>query len=113
MRYLPFKRFNFIDDKVIAPENPDGAAVDFHGAYGQYYWELFFHAPQLVFSVLNGKQMFDLAEKWMKYIFDPTASLTTDIQAKAKYWQFLPFRNHTPKTLREQLSNERAIDAYT
>ena len=70
---LSYTRFQFNSQHVIAPDVQDGAEVDFDGAYGPYYWELFFHAPILIFSVLNGNQTYDQAEKWLKYIFNPTA----------------------------------------
>ena len=70
---LPYARFGFNASSVTGPDALDGAEVDFDGAYGLYYWELFFHAPHLIFSKLNGDLTFDQAEKWMKYIFDPTA----------------------------------------
>ncbi len=110
---LPYDRFQFNAAMVEAPKTSDGSIVDFDGSYGLYYWELFFHAPHLVFSVLNGKQMYDLSEKWLKYIFDPTAtSENGQATNNARFWQFLPFRGHTLKSLQDQLSNENEINAY-
>lgn len=70
---LPFSRFGFEEPYVIAPEAPDGGQVDFNGAYELYYWELFFHAPMYIAGLLKINQAFDQAEKWYKYIYDPTA----------------------------------------
>ncbi|NEO34971.1 MAG: hypothetical protein F6J90_01085 [Moorea sp. SIOASIH] len=69
---LPFDRFQFSDLRVVAPEAIDGGQVDFAGAYGLYYWELFFHTPLYVANQLNGNQQFRDAEKWFQYIFNPT-----------------------------------------
>lgn len=55
-----------------APLITTNQQVAFNGPYGIYYWELFFHSPFLVASILNTHQKFDEAEKWMKYIFNPT-----------------------------------------
>ncbi len=69
---LPFDRFQFSDLRVVAPEAIDGGQVDFAGAYGLYYWELFFHTPLYVANQLNANQQFRDAEKWFQYIFNPT-----------------------------------------
>jgi Tc toxin complex TcA C-terminal TcB-binding domain/Neuraminidase-like domain/Salmonella virulence plasmid 28.1kDa A protein len=170
--------------RLVPPSLPYGDQVDFGGPYGVYYWELFFHAPWLVASMLRGNQQFRAAERWLKFIFDPTAApdpLTlarftqllpdTLLQEKAadiyqaltenkwvtadgsvaeeaidvtvatlaeatqtspeqaqeiknllvnrylispagRYWQFMPFRNHTLETLRAQLCNSAEIAAY-
>jgi hypothetical protein len=69
---LPFSRFQFADYRVTAPEAFDGAQVDFSGAYGIYYWELFFHAPFYIAKQLNSNQRFSEAQQWFQYIFNPT-----------------------------------------
>lgn len=70
---LPFSRFGYTEPYVITPKAIDGAEVDFNGAYELYYWELFFHAPMYIAELLKINQNFQDAEKWYKYIFDPTA----------------------------------------
>lgn len=179
---LPYDRFGLNPDKVIPPVASDGAEVDFDGAYGLYYWELFFHAPHLIFNMLNTTKAFEKAEAWMKYIFDPTAppiridaqsfitdslgltdskriltilqddkvnlvskdgvvsnTVTPQIDLSgyfrmftkdqidsilnvllnhkvptdvARYWQFRKFRSHDLKSLKAQLSDSNAINAY-
>lgn len=69
---LPFERFQLSGSRVIAPDAKDGAQVDFSGAYGPYYWELFFHAPMYIAGLLKTNQQFQDAEKWYQYIFNPT-----------------------------------------
>ncbi|PWW01255.1 virulence plasmid A protein [Paenibacillus cellulosilyticus] len=73
---LPFQRFQLSESRVIAPEAKDGAQVDFAGAYGQYYWELFFHAPMYIAGLLKTNQQYQDAEKWYQYIFNPTLPKT-------------------------------------
>ncbi|HEX7162508.1 MAG TPA: neuraminidase-like domain-containing protein [Trebonia sp.] len=51
-----------------------GEQVDFDGPYGVYYWELFFHAPMLIARILHDNQQFQAAQKWLRYIFDPTTA---------------------------------------
>ncbi|MBB6503010.1 neuraminidase-like domain-containing protein [Pedobacter cryoconitis] len=70
---------------IIPPSIITNQEVDFTGPYGMYYWELFFHTPFLVASMLNANQQFSDAESWMQYIFNPTAQnryLTQDIFIK-------------------------------
>jgi hypothetical protein len=55
-----------------APDCYFGRQVDFAGPFGQYYWELFFHAPLLVAEMLHDNQQFSDAETWLQYIFNPT-----------------------------------------
>ncbi len=62
---------------------PVDSHLEFRGANGQYYWEMFYHAPMLIANVLNTAQKFEQAKHWYEYIFDPTATLD--------YWNFLPF----------------------
>ncbi|MGN8276442.1 neuraminidase-like domain-containing protein [Pseudomonas sp. SMN5] len=46
-------------------------AMDFHGAYGRYFTELFLHVPWLVAHRLNAEQQYEEAERWLRYTFDP------------------------------------------
>ena len=73
---LPYSRFSLNDVYVAPPLVQDGAQVDFDGTYGPYYWELFFHGPMYVSSLLFSELRFSEAERWMKYIFDPHVPLT-------------------------------------
>ena len=55
--------------------NMDGSqtpTLDFAGANGLYYWELFFHMPFLVAHSLSTQQQFEQAKQWYDYIFNPT-----------------------------------------
>ena len=70
---VPFSRFKFAPEVVTAPDALDGDQVDFQGAYSTYYWELFFHAPQLIAEMLTGESKYADAAAWLNYVFDPTA----------------------------------------
>ncbi|MCW5801525.1 MAG: hypothetical protein KIT31_03995 [Deltaproteobacteria bacterium] len=50
--------------------------LDFRGAYGTYYRELFFHIPFLIANALHAKGRYAAAQRWYHYIFDPTAEET-------------------------------------
>lgn len=115
-RKLMFKRFK--PTSLINVSNAflsDGAQVDFNGPYGIYYWELFFHAPMMIAMKLNSNQKFSEAQKWFKYIFDPTIAPIDDDNLKYKeshHWQFLPFRSYTIESLVEMLQNKQEISIY-
>jgi peptidoglycan hydrolase-like protein with peptidoglycan-binding domain len=82
--------------------------IDFSptGPYSVYNWELFFHAPLLIATTLSQNQRFADADKWFRYIFDPTSrdALT---YGSAGYWQVLPLRDQVPQTLLDLMN---AID---
>ena len=78
--------------------------VDFSygGAYAQYNWELFFHAPLLIASRLTKNQRFEDAQRWLHYIFDPTDASADD--TPRRFWRTRPFyENATPKPIEELL----------
>lgn len=41
--------------------------------YACYNWEVFFHAPIAIADQLSKQQKFEDAERWLRYIFDPTS----------------------------------------
>jgi hypothetical protein len=65
--------------------------VDFNiqAGYSLYNWELFYHAPLMIAERLSENQQFDDADKWFKYIFNPTDS--SAYPAPDKYWVTKPF----------------------
>ena len=56
-----------------APLTKDGRfqPLDFHGAHGKYYWELFLYLPWLIAYRLNMEQRYAEAQKWLHYLFNP------------------------------------------
>ena len=72
------------------PLQPPAAVnrMDFHGANGKYFWELFLHLPFLVSQRLNLEQQFDEAERWLGFIFDP--SRKQDSSGRPDYWNVRP-----------------------
>lgn len=90
---------------IISPEIECGEQVDFDGPYGNYYWELFFHAPMLVADKLNSNQKFSAAKKWYEYIFNP-------IIDTGEYWRFKPLNKDNIEKLVDMLNNGAEIAAY-
>jgi receptor-binding and translocation channel-forming TcA subunit of Tc toxin len=87
--------------------------LDFRGAYGDYYRELFFHVPFRIASHLNANQMFEDAKWWYERIFDPAASESADDAKPAdRNWRYIEFRDLTIETMKAILSDDAAIEAY-
>lgn len=71
------------------PLTPGGAAegIDFNGAHGKYFWELFLYVPWLVAHRLNQEQQYVEAQAWLKYIFDP-GRLADEASERPAFWGF-------------------------
>ena len=113
---LPFNRF-YTSLNDTAPENvipPESSLMDFDGAYGIYFWEIFFHGPFLVADKLNGNKRYEDAKQWLEYIFNPTIDEdnSNDPSPEKRYWRFRPFRTMSRETLHELLTNPAQIRRY-
>ncbi|WP_170320027.1 neuraminidase-like domain-containing protein [Polyangium spumosum] len=64
----------------------------FGGAYSLYNWELFFHAPFLVATRLSRNGRFEEADRWFRYIFDPTGGVPGS--GPERFWNVRPFREN-------------------
>ena len=110
---LPFNRFYVTPaDKPAHVIPPPNDKLDFRGAYGDYFREIFFYTPFLIAERLNENKRFDEARKWYHYIFNPAAKVG-NANSKNEYWQFLPFRQGIDiESLTEILMNEKQIETY-
>lgn len=87
--------------------------IDFDGAYGLYYREIFFHIPFFIANQLNTNQRFADAQRWYHTIFNPTVIESKEAGVgNDRYWQFRPFRNLSLETLRQMLANQEALEEY-
>ncbi|MBX8572985.1 neuraminidase-like domain-containing protein [Pseudomonas cichorii] len=76
------------------PEPPIGeesapSKMDFKGANGLYFWELFLHLPFMISYRLNLEQRFNEAEFWLGFIFDPGRKENSSTGAP-DYWNVRP-----------------------
>ena len=104
---------DFIAPSELLPplDNPDH--IDFRGAYGIYYRELFFHIPFLIATHLNANQKFEEAKYWYEKIFNPTASEKPEPDKPTdRNWRYIEFRDQNIKKLKEILTNDDAIELY-
>ncbi|HYC33232.1 MAG TPA: hypothetical protein VEB59_13160, partial [Gemmatimonadales bacterium] len=98
-------------------------SLDFRGAMGVYLREIFFHVPALIANYFNSQGEFEQAQRWYHVIFDPTAAETIAVPAGAsadekarreldRVWRYREFRGLDAASLRAQLTDAGAIDAY-
>ncbi|WP_445940135.1 Tc toxin subunit A-related protein, partial [Pseudomonas cichorii] len=76
------------------PEPPIGeetapSKMDFKGANGLYFWELFLHLPFMISHRLNLELRLNEAEFWLGFIFDPGRKENSSTGAPA-YWNVRP-----------------------
>ena len=88
---------------VATPYPADDVDFSPDGAYSQYNWELFFHAPSLVAYQLMQNQQFSAAEQWYRYIFDPTDLYPVPPPGENTafpygFWKVKPFYEQTSAT---------------
>jgi peptidoglycan hydrolase-like protein with peptidoglycan-binding domain len=90
------------DPSVVAQPYPV-ECVEFGrpGAYAQYNWETFFHAPLRVACLLADDGKHAEAMRWFHFIFDPMSADTSS--GAARVWRFLPFRTADTTSLEEQI----------
>ncbi|WP_341964447.1 neuraminidase-like domain-containing protein [Pseudomonas sp. RC10] len=78
-----------IQEPTIDESNPN-PPVDFHGANGLYFRELFLHLPALIATRLTEQQQFEDAESWyLRYLFDPYRA-TSEEDGRPAYWNTRP-----------------------
>jgi hypothetical protein len=99
---------------TLDPERLPPPIMDFKGAYGPYFWEIFYHAPTLIADWLAINQDHELAKAWYEYVFDPMATADPlGATGNTKYWRFRPFReNMDLPSLQETLTNGFEINLY-
>lgn len=62
--------------------------MDFYGAYGRYFVELFLYLPWLVAHRFNQSSQYSEAERWLHYLFNPSRK---DVKGgHPNYWNTVP-----------------------
>jgi hypothetical protein len=77
--------------------DPGETALDFNGtcggAYSLYNWEVFYHAPMFIASLLLQNQQFPDALTYLEYIFNPTDN--SGGATPQRFWEMAPFNAMT------------------
>ncbi|MDO7899739.1 neuraminidase-like domain-containing protein [Pseudomonas citrulli] len=64
--------------------------LDFQGANGRYFWEIFFHLPHLIAVRLRREMSYEDALGWLHYLFDPSARINPGRTETTAYWRSRP-----------------------
>lgn len=72
------------------PVVPVDNKMDFRGANGLYFWELFLHLPFMIAHRLNLEHQFDQSEHWLSFIFDPAQKAANHDDGRPDYWNVRP-----------------------
>lgn len=67
--------------------------MDFYGAYGRYFVELFLYLPWLVAHRFNVERQYGEAERWLRYLLDPGRKKTS--KETPDYWNAVPLIHKT------------------
>lgn len=67
----PFSRYSGFVAAEALPQTT--TRMDFSGANGLYFWELFWHTPRLVADTLTSRGQNSDALRWQQRLFDPSA----------------------------------------
>ncbi|MCW1830152.1 Tc toxin subunit A [Enterobacter asburiae] len=61
----------FIHGQTVSISPIQTEPMDFSGANGIYFWELFYYTPMMAAEKLLQSQDFEEAERWLNYVFNP------------------------------------------
>ncbi len=92
---------------------PESNALDFYGADGVYYWEIYFYAPFLIANSLSRARLDNQTafqvQKWFHYIFDPT--LNQGNVAESDLYHLSYDNRATPEGLWKELQTQGYLNA--
>ena len=99
-----FTAASYHPTSLVDPDYPV-KELDFssRGAYSVYNWELFYHVPITIAMHLTQNGQFADAERWLRYIFDPTDASADP--APMKFWKVRPFSDMTVRSIEDILTN--------
>jgi Tc toxin complex TcA C-terminal TcB-binding domain/Neuraminidase-like domain len=108
-------------------DDSNAGTLDYRGAYGTYYREVFFHVPFLIANYLNSQGNYAAAQRWYHYIFDPTADdderrweksdggwnpQQLAQLARDRVWRYRELRGLDVPKLRQALTDPVALEVY-
>lgn len=104
-------------------DDSDAGTLDYRGAYGGYYREIFFHIPHLIANHLNSQGLWPIAQLWHHYDFDPTADDASGAgvghtpervaqQMRDRVWRYRELHGLDVPRLREALIDPVALEMY-
>ncbi|MBS9425211.1 toxin [Photorhabdus caribbeanensis] len=82
----------FLDVSILIDQHTE--PMDFSGANSLYFWELFYYAPMLIAQRLLHEQNFDEANRWLKYVWNPSGYIEHG-QTQHCHWNVRPLLEET------------------
>ena len=85
------------DIQISDIEYNNSQPIDFNGAYGLYFWEIFFHASFLIANRFLNEQNYAESARWYQYIFAPTGFRNSfgeldRVDGDIRYWNVAPLQ---------------------
>jgi len=106
-------KLSFTHPAKLHPPYSNTDHLDFGGAYGNYFREIFFYIPFLIADNLNSNHRFSDAKWWYERIFDPSAPESQlDKKPADRNWRYMEFRNQTIEKMKTALTDKAALDQY-
>ncbi|AIR59388.1 hypothetical protein LH23_01585 [Cedecea neteri] len=79
--FTPSANYNANRDPAISVLQTQTTPLDFNSACALYYWELFYYVPMMCFQRMLQEKQFELARKWMNYVWNPQGYIVNGIIA--------------------------------
>ncbi len=87
--------------------------IDYRGAAGCYYNEIFAHIPWRIADHLRAAGQYESAQRWYELIFDPAGENDPPAHPpERRVWQFARYRTDTYQTMRDFLDNAAQLGVY-
>ncbi|QXF32630.1 toxin [Photorhabdus luminescens] len=86
------KKYKGFSDVSILSNHTE--PMDFNGANSLYFWELFYYTPMLIAQRLLHEQNFDEANRWLKYVWNPSGYIVNG-QMQHYRWNVRPLQEDT------------------
>ncbi|MDB6367592.1 neuraminidase-like domain-containing protein [Photorhabdus bodei] len=85
-----------IQEPKLGEDSPDAMEpMDFNGANSLYFWELFYYTPMLIAQRLLHEQNFDEANRWLKYVWNPSGHIANGQKQHPHNWNVRPLLEDT------------------
>ncbi|NMP25740.1 hypothetical protein GW590_02460 [Rahnella sp. SAP-1] len=87
-----------LTEPAVVDGEPD-VSLDFNGAYGRYFWELFLYVPWLIANHYTAQLNFSEAQSWLNRLFTPH-------KKEGRYWQVRPLQETGMENARLKTPND-------
>ena len=106
--------FTILSPAELQYPDDDPHHLNFRGAMGDYYRELYLYIPWLIARALRADGKYEDALWWYRKVFDPTAEADPHHDAKPadRNWRYIEFRDLTLPRLQAMLTDPAALTAY-